>query len=303
MYHGKRDERTSTIRPICRRLSLSVKSTVQQSDSTIDAAATVVPTTTASFTAVPSLYVLNAAALSKPEAVEHLAADLKSYSVSVAVITETHFKKKHADGIIGVEGYTVFRRDRIGRKGGGVALYVQSAIQSSRWTPSVADNRAFEIQWVRVGVGVFVAAIYQPPRPTYKLEELLDYIETSVEEINHDFPQADIVLAGDLNQLSDKDLSQIVYQPTRGGNILDRVFVSNPQLYSTIRVVASIVKSDHMAVVAFPQSNQPNRPKSTTQCSFRSISPGQHAQFLQSAAGLDLNNPYPTASSDPSTNA
>jgi len=100
----------------------------------IVAAATVVPTTTASFTAVPSLYVLNAAALSKLEAVKHLAADLKGYSVSVAVITETHFKKKHTDVIIGVKGYSVFRRDRIGRKGGGVALYVQSAIQSSRWT-------------------------------------------------------------------------------------------------------------------------------------------------------------------------
>jgi len=57
-----------------------------------------------------------------------------------------------------------------------------------------------------------------------------------VEEISHNFPQADIVLAGDLNQLSDKDLvertglSQIVYQPTRGGNVLESVYVSNPQL-------------------------------------------------------------------------
>ena len=44
-------------------------------------------------------------------------------------------------------------------------------------------------------------------------------------------------------------------------------------------------------------------PKSTTQRSFRSISPRQHAQFLQYAASLDLNNPHPTASSGPSTNA
>jgi len=57
-----------------------------------------------------------------------------------------------------------------------------------------------------------------------------------VEEISHNFPQADIVLAGALNQLSDKDLvertglSQIVYQPTRGGNLLESVYVSNPQL-------------------------------------------------------------------------
>jgi len=46
--------------------------------------------------ASPSLYVLNAAALSKPGATEHLAADLSSYNVDVTVITETHFKAKHA---------------------------------------------------------------------------------------------------------------------------------------------------------------------------------------------------------------
>ena len=53
-----------------------------------------------SFTTVPSLYVLNAAALAKPRATEHLAADLKSCNVAVAVITETHFKSKHADTIM-----------------------------------------------------------------------------------------------------------------------------------------------------------------------------------------------------------
>ena len=59
----------------------------------------------------PSLYVLNAAALSKPGAIGHLAVDLQSYGVSVAIVTETHFKAKHTDGIISVDGYTVFRQD------------------------------------------------------------------------------------------------------------------------------------------------------------------------------------------------
>jgi hypothetical protein len=40
----------------------------------------------------PSLYLLNVAALSKPQEVENLAVDLSSYNIDVAVITETHFK-------------------------------------------------------------------------------------------------------------------------------------------------------------------------------------------------------------------
>ena len=39
-----------------------------------------------------SLYVLNAAGLTKPHDIEHLAADLSSYATHVATITETHFR-------------------------------------------------------------------------------------------------------------------------------------------------------------------------------------------------------------------
>ena len=107
----------------------------------------------------------------------------------------------------------------------------------------------------------FVGALYHQPRPHYKPVELLDYIEGCVDELFRDFPAAHIVLAGDLNQMSDLDLvertglTQIVHQPTRGNNILDRVFVSNPQLFSAVRM-ASVVKSDHKAVVAFSDANQ-----------------------------------------------
>ena len=57
----------------------------------------------------PSLYVLNAAALTKPHAVEQLAADLQSYDTDIAVITESHLKSKHIDNVVAVSGYTLLR--------------------------------------------------------------------------------------------------------------------------------------------------------------------------------------------------
>ena len=39
---------------------------------------------------VPSLYVLNAAALTKPHAIEQLTAELTGYNIDVAIISETH---------------------------------------------------------------------------------------------------------------------------------------------------------------------------------------------------------------------
>jgi hypothetical protein len=66
------------------------------------------------------------------------------------------------------------------------------------WTYS-ADNRMY---WVRVG-NTFVAALYHPPAPVYKQKDLLDYIEARVAEMGRNFLAASIVLAGDLNQLTD----------------------------------------------------------------------------------------------------
>jgi len=74
---------------------------------------------------VPSLYVFNAAGSAKPHAVEQLAAELSNYDADVALITETHFKVRHTDSVINIPDYTVFCRDRSGRKGGRVALLVR----------------------------------------------------------------------------------------------------------------------------------------------------------------------------------
>ena len=57
---------------------------------------------------------------SKPHAVEQLSADLINYNVDIAAVTETHLKAKHTDSIVAISGYTLHRRDRTGRKGGGV---------------------------------------------------------------------------------------------------------------------------------------------------------------------------------------
>jgi len=57
---------------------------------------------------MPSVFVLNAATLLKPLAIDHLAVDCESYDVDISVISESHFKTKHSDSVIGVNGYTVF---------------------------------------------------------------------------------------------------------------------------------------------------------------------------------------------------
>ena len=65
---------------------------------------------------ISTMQVLNAAAITKPRAIEHLATDLVGYKTDTVVITETHLKAKHADHSFRIEGYKLYR-DRAGRRG------------------------------------------------------------------------------------------------------------------------------------------------------------------------------------------
>ena len=244
---------------------------------------------------LPTFYVLNAAALTKSHAVEHLAADITGYKVDVAVISETHLKKKHVDHNFHVNDFSLFRRDRVDRRGGGVAVYVTNRLSADIWT-CPGDSSQFELLWVRVQAQrheVVVGALYHPPKPLYKPTALLDYIEAGVDALTAVFSKATIVLAGDFNTLENSALvsrtalSSIVTRPTRGANILDRIYV-NDLSYATVRVVTSTVRSDHKALIAY--TGQPSQPlnKTKQRLVFRRCSPAQHAMFLEHVSQLNI---------------
>ena len=60
-----------------------------------------------------TVYVLNAAAITKLHAVEHLAMDLVSYKVDIAVVSETHLKWKQPNNCFTVNGYNLFRHELV----------------------------------------------------------------------------------------------------------------------------------------------------------------------------------------------
>ena len=91
---------------------------------------------------------------------------------------------------------------------------------------------------------MFLGALYHPPKPQYQPAALVDYIEAGVDAVTALCQSATIVLAGDFNALDDTEeaarsaLHSIVDRPTRGANILDRVYV-NTSCYSTCLLYTS----------------------------------------------------------------
>jgi len=138
-----------------------------------------------------------------------------------------------------------------------------------------------------------LTALYHPPRPQYQTESLLDYIEASINELNSLHPAAFIALAGDFNQLTDNvitertGLVQIVHQPTRRHNKLDRIFVSN-LAYSTVHAMTSVVKSDHLAVIACSNSTKSTITNTKSQHKYRPKTATQHARFLDHISTADI---------------
>ena len=82
-------------------------------------------------TLAPSIYLLNATSIAKPHGVEHLQADVIANDVQVVILTETWLKSKHPDEAYSLPGYFLFRRDRVKRKGGGVAIYVRNDLHAT----------------------------------------------------------------------------------------------------------------------------------------------------------------------------
>ena len=197
----------------------------------------------------------NAWSVAKPHAIEQLTAELIGYDVDIAVISETHLKpSKHSDSVVNIDGYALFRRDRQGRKGGGVRRSLNAAV----W--SIPDlDPLLELLWVKVSRGndvMFVGALYHPPQPLYCTSDLIGVMESTIDKLHCDNADSHIILAGDFNTMPDNDviiatgLTSIVLQPTRGNNQLDRIYVSDFE-YSGVKVVKSAVTSDHQAIVAY----------------------------------------------------
>ena len=162
------------------------------------------------------------------------------------------------DHLICPQGFTILRKDRKNRAGGGVAVLCRND-----WTiqeiPLLCNE--FECLWTKVKTPnsrFFVATVY-PPNPEYNQYDLIDILIDSVEKLLPINPNSKIIIAGDVNQLDIKMLknllllAQLVKSPTRGQRIFD-VFLTNvPHFWKKTNVEESLVRFDHNMVLVYPK--------------------------------------------------
>ncbi|GAB0207584.1 hypothetical protein GRJ2_003224100 [Grus japonensis] len=181
-------------------------------------------------------------------------------------ITETWWDSSY-DWSVGMEGYRLFRKDRQGRQGGGIALYVNDQLECMELHLGMEEEPT-ERLWVRIkgraGAGdIIVGVCYRPPDQGDRADEAF-YRQIGAASCS----QA-LVLMGDFNHpdicwrdnaaeckqsrkflecADDNFLLQMIEEPTRRGVMLDLVLTNKEGLVGDIKLKGSLGCSDHEMV-------------------------------------------------------
>ncbi|KAJ7421868.1 mitochondrial fission process protein 1 [Willisornis vidua] len=103
---------------------------------------------------------------------EKLEAPMQQESSEIAAITEVWWDDPH-DWSADMDGYGLFRRDRRGRRDGGVTLYVRESLDCVE--PQISDDKV-EFLWVRIRgkaskADILVGVCYRPPNQDEEVDK------------------------------------------------------------------------------------------------------------------------------------
>jgi exonuclease III len=179
-------------------------------------------------------------------------------------VTETWLSQSVYDEEISIAGFSLLRKDREGRRGGGCAVYVANGFKFKRRED--LEESAFEVLWIEAKIRSSVYVIgcaYRPP--DFPANEFFDYLDDVVRSQIR--AGKEVIVTGDLNcNLIDKslvqtqramefmeanDLSLLISSPTRHSltcsTLLDLIITSTPAIFSRVGVLQNSL-SDHFPV-------------------------------------------------------
>ena len=174
--------------------------------------------------------------------------------------------------------------------------------------PGIGSDPAFETQWFllkpnrlpRGNKSIIMASVYHPPQNNIALK---NYLFQSLDCALVKYPKAGIVILGDFNQFKPGNwtlsfnLKQVVNKPTRGNNILDKIYTTLPKYYCDVLVLPPIGLSDHSSILFCPaiQYSMSHSPVYTTK---RDCRPANRRALSTTLAGMNWSPLYHTDSVD-----
>ena len=226
--------------------------------------------------------------------------DIKPHIIG---ITESWANNDITDAELGLEGYVMFRKDRMGRRGGGVLLYIKESIPAYEvQLQEEADCK--EALWGNLVTGhttVTIGVVYRCPNITIQNNEK---IHKAISEVS----KGDCIIMGDFNhgnikwdsqqstgvedqkflcQVQDNFLTQHVLEPTRAARVLDIVLSSQKEFVDNVVIQEPLGSSDHNQLHF--NINIKSDKKKVKQCR-RYFRRGNYDEIRKSLALIDWND-------------
>ena len=175
-------------------------------------------------------------------------------------ITESWANNDITYAELGQEGYVMFRNDRMGRRGGGVLLYIKDTIPAYEvQLHEEADCNEAVCKLVTGHKTVTIGVVYRCPNIT---KENNEKIHNAISEVS----KGDCIIMGDFNHgnikwdtlqstgvedqqflclVQDNFVTQHVLEPTRAARVLDIVLSSQKELVDNVEIKEPLGSSDH----------------------------------------------------------
>ncbi len=175
-------------------------------------------------------------------------------------ITESWAHPDITDAEVELDGYTLFRKDRVGKRGGGVLLYIANSFRAVQHK-LLEDISFSEALWCTVSHGTKstnIAVVYRTPGinliEDLKLHNAINLFSQHNTIIMGDFNYANINWSAKdatgydkifFQAVQENFLYQHVREATRGDNTLDLVFSHHPDIIDEVEILEPLGNSDH----------------------------------------------------------
>ena len=178
---------------------------------------------------------VNAHSIATPGKIDDLRLSIDLLKPDIVIVTETWLRDIHDSVIFNIDGYQFLRCDRLHNVGGGVGLWINSRYKvTNLYFPKV--NKLCEAIFVHFYCGkqlFLLSALYIAPNLNADHSSLLsNALIDALDDVSSSFSDILFVLGGDFNHFdtgclqSSHDLTDKVFEPTRGNAVLDRFLVS-----------------------------------------------------------------------------
>ena len=241
----------------------------------------------------------------------------------IIVGTESWLNDTHSNNeVFNTESYSIFRKDRKNRKGGGVFLAIRHSLNPVSQPELDSDS---EIVWAKIDIpglkNVFVCSFYKPSENDSKSIDELEKSLSKIPRTSHSWALGDFnlpnidwqteqitpscpcpsVYESFVSTVHDFGLEQVVKEPTRGKNILDLFLLDQPSLLHSTQILPPLGTGDHDIVyhelkINLRRRQQKQRPiklyKKTDWTGFRKEMSDYQQVYHNQVTGSDTNTKW-----------